>query len=419
VNAQKELQAQNDEYLSLNEELTSLNEEYIALNEEFLAQNDELKNANEKTLQADKLKSAFLANMSHEIRTPMNAIVGFANLLKEKNLNDDEKSEFIEIINSNSETLLVLIDDILDLSLIEANQLVIRKEDFNLNEVLDHLYSSFSLMNRKRDVNIRLNNELHEMNILLFSDRVRVTQILTNLMSNACKFTSKGFVELGAVRKDDQLVIYVQDSGIGIKADEQHLVFERFRKSMEQSDTLYRGTGLGLAICKAMAGLMGGTIAMESELNVGSTFFLMLPWDKVSFASIPKKSLKPTKGGSKKGDKEILVVEDEKANYLYAKNMLNRMNVNVHWAENGLDAVKLAASGLRYDIILMDIKMPVLDGYEATKRIKAANSKQIIIAITAYARPEDRLHFMNAGFDDYISKPIKPNDFMAVISRYL
>jgi CheY-like chemotaxis protein len=274
-------------------------------------------------------------------------------------------------------------------------------------------------MNRKRDVNIRLNNEIHELNILLFSDRVRVTQILTNLMSNACKFTSKGFVELGAVRKDDQLVIYVQDSGIGIKPDEQHLVFERFRKSMEQSDTLYRGTGLGLAICKAMADLMGGKITMESELNVGSTFFLILPWDMVSFTSIPKESLQPTKFKSKKGDKEILVVEDEKANYLYAKKMLTRMNVNVHWAENGLDAVKLAASGLKYEIILMDIKMPVLDGYEATKKIKAANPNQIVIAITAYARPEDRLHFMNAGFDDYISKPIKPNDFMAVISRYL
>ncbi|HLO57236.1 MAG TPA: two-component regulator propeller domain-containing protein [Bacteroidales bacterium] len=431
------LKDQHNKLIQQHEEIAAQNEQLSQMSAEILKQNKELEDhrqnlenliaqrtgelevAFRKAEESDRLKSAFLANMSHEIRTPMNAIVGFANLLKEKNLNEDEKTEFIDIINSNSETLLVLIDDILDLSLIEANQLVIRKEDFNLNEVLDHLYSSFSLMNRNRDVNIRLNNELHELNILLFSDRVRITQILTNLLSNACKFTSKGFVELGAVRKDEQLMIYVQDSGIGIKQGEQHLVFERFRKSMEQSDTLYRGTGLGLAICKAMSGLLGATISMESELNVGSTFFLMIPWEKVSFASIPKKSLQPTKHKAKKGEKEILIVEDEKANYLYAKKMLNRMNVNVHWAENGLDAVKLAASGIKYDIILMDIKMPVLDGYEATKKVKAANPRQTVIAITAYARPEDRLHFMNAGFDDYISKPIKPNDFMAVISRYL
>jgi CheY-like chemotaxis protein/nitrogen-specific signal transduction histidine kinase len=379
----------------------------------------ELEVAVHKAMESDRLKTAFLANMSHEIRTPMNAIVGFANLLKDSDLEVDERNEFIDVINANSETLLVLIDDILDLSLIEANQLSIRKDVFSVNEMLDHLVSSYSLMNRKQHLTFRLNNQLHSECLQLNSDKVRIKQILVNLINNAYKFTDEGYIEIGLVNKFDHLAFYVKDSGIGIEEQELANVFERFRKSETSNNTLYRGAGLGLAISKALSLLLGGNMKAESSFGAGSTFFLLLPVSDISNIEPVNAEFFLPKDSVLGSGRNILIVEDEQANYLYARKMLLKLDVTVHWAENGLEAVKLIGSGIPFHIVLMDIKMPVMDGFEATKAIKKANPNQIIIALTAYARPEDRQHFMKAGFDDYLAKPIKPNDFLAVIQKYL
>ncbi|MFO7368834.1 MAG: two-component regulator propeller domain-containing protein [Bacteroidales bacterium] len=431
------LKEQHEELIQQHEEISTQNEMLSQMSDEILKQNAELEQhrsnleklveertreleiAIEKAEESDKLKSAFLANMSHEIRTPMNAIVGFSNMLKDEHLELQERNEFINVINTNSEVLLVLIDDILDLSLIEADQLNIKKEIFGLNEVLDHLYSSFSLMNRKPELAIRLNNELHNQDLKINSDLIRIKQILSNLLNNAYKFTDKGFVELGLKEILDELVFYVKDTGIGIKEPDVEKVFERFRKSEAAANALYRGTGLGLAISRALAKLLGGSLSVESVFGEGSVFYLKLPLSLVTVEEI--KALKTTahKDIHKWTDKHVLVVEDEQANYLYVEKVLGKMEVIVHWAPNGQEAVDLVASGEQFDVILMDIKMPVMDGFEATKIIKERNPEQVVIALTAYARPEDRTHFMSAGFEDYLSKPIRPNDFLGVIRRYI
>jgi|WetSurMetagenome_2_1015567.scaffolds.fasta_scaffold06075_4 signal transduction histidine kinase/ligand-binding sensor domain-containing protein/CheY-like chemotaxis protein len=431
------LTEQHEELVQQHEEISTQNELLSQMSQEILKQNAELEQhrsnlenlvvertkeleiAMRKAKESDRLKTAFLANMSHEIRTPMNAIVGFANLLKDAELELEERNEFIDVINANSEILLVLIDDILDLSLIEANQLSIKKEVFDVNEILDHLYSSYSLMNKKRDLSIRLFNEVHGQQLLIHSDKIRIKQILSNLINNAYKFTESGFIEIGLIRKESSLCFYVQDTGIGIDENEAEAVFERFRKSDANNNMLYRGAGLGLAISKALTHLLGGNLYVESALGKGSTFYFMLPESIISKQGVEILPGEVHKEIPVSTGKNILIVEDEQANYLYAKKMLSKLDVIVHWAENGQEALNIVSSGMKFHLILMDIKMPVMDGFEATKTIKENNPGQIVIALTAYARPEDRLHFMKAGFDDYLAKPIKPNDFMGVIRRFL
>jgi signal transduction histidine kinase/ligand-binding sensor domain-containing protein/CheY-like chemotaxis protein len=435
--ANRVLLDQHEELLQQHEQISSQNEKLSRMSEEILAKNaelekhrthleqmiaertEELVKAKSKAEESDRLKSAFLANMSHEIRTPMNAIVGFAGLLKDDSIPLAEKMEFINIINTNSEILLVLIEDILDLSLIEANQLIIRNETVSLNEILDNIYSSFSLTNRNNDLEIRLNNELYPQRLKIDSDPIRINQILTNLMNNACKFTEKGFVELGLKKQEEQLIFYAKDTGIGISENEMNAIFERFRKTESESHKFYRGTGLGLAISKSLAKLLGGNLEVESSLGHGSVFYFSLPFSQVVLEEPEEKvELVPEEVPNGVG-RNVLVVEDEEDNYLYVKRMLEKMDITVFRAENGNDAVRIISSGARFHIIIMDIKMPVMDGFEATKIIRSIDPNQIVIALTAYARPEDRMRFMEAGFVDYLSKPIKPYDFISVIKGYI
>ncbi len=431
------LTEQHTELVQQHEEITTQNELLSQMSQEILKQNSELEQhrtnleklvvertreleiAVQKAKESDRLKTAFLANMSHEIRTPMNAIVGFANLLKDSDLEPSERNEFIDVINANSETLLVLIDDILDLSLIESNQLNIRREIFNVNEMLDNMVSSYSLMNKKRQLSISLNNQLHEESLQLNSDKIRIKQILVNLINNAYKFTEKGSIEIGLSTRGAFLTFFVKDTGIGIEEAELDAIFERFRKSETSNNTLYRGAGLGLAISKSMAHLLGGDLYAESIIGKGSTFFLLLPLTDLSKIEPDHGDFVLPKNFTIGSGRAILIVEDERANYMYAKKMLEKLDVQIQWVENGLEAVRLIQSGAKFHMILMDIKMPVMDGFEATKNIKSLNPEQIVIALTAYARPEDRQHFMKAGFDDYLAKPIKPNDFLNVIRQYL
>jgi CheY-like chemotaxis protein len=238
---------------------------------------------------------------------------------------------------------------------------------------------------------------------------------MANLINNAYKFTERGCIELGLKMQHNDLAIYVKDTGIGIGEVDLAIIFNRFRKSDIRNSTLYRGTGLGLAISKALAQLLGCKLKVESEVGKGSVFSLILPYTLVSEEDALTNTFSRQHDLLKWTGKNILIVEDEQANYLYVKQMLSKTDAGIYWAENGLEAVKLASSGIHFHLILMDIKMPVMDGFEATKIIKSNLPGQIIIALTAYARPEDRNHFISAGFDDYLTKPIKPNDFMGVI----
>jgi signal transduction histidine kinase/ligand-binding sensor domain-containing protein/CheY-like chemotaxis protein len=380
----------------------------------------ELEEAKKKAEESDSLKSAFLANMSHEIRTPMNAIVGFAGLLNEPEITTEEKADYVKHIQTNSESLLMLINDILDLSMIEANQVQIRKEPFLLNELIDHIYSLHSLNNKNPGLRLTLNNTLENENLRLNTDKHRLKQILTNFMSNACKFTEKGSVELGVMISEDRLFMYVKDTGIGIAEKDMDHLFKRFRKVGQSAANYVRGTGLGLAISKRLADLLGGTIEAWSEIGKGSVFTFAAPYSSIvtirDIEAVPEPKFNTSRDW--KG-KRILIVEDEEANFLYLKRILEKKNATVVWADSGQEAVRLAESEKAFDIILMDIKLPGMNGVETMKILKEKNPGRRIVAQTAYARTEDEIMFRKEGFDDYISKPINSSDLVILLEKFL
>jgi signal transduction histidine kinase/ligand-binding sensor domain-containing protein len=282
------LAKQHEELINQNELLSDMSQQILKQNKELEMhyselgrlvdeRTRELNDAKNRAEESDRLKSAFLANMSHEIRTPMNAIVGFANLLKENDYTIEDRKKYIEVINSSSDSLLILIDDILNLSMIEANQVILRDEIIDVNEMMDQLYTSHLLLNKNEELTLILNNELNGVNLKIMADKVRIKQIFTNLLSNAMKFTEGGKVELGLRMNGNNLAFYVKDTGIGIPEKDFEIIFERFRKSEVQKATLYRGAGLGLSISRALANLMGGKITVESEVGKGSIFTLLLP----------------------------------------------------------------------------------------------------------------------------------------------
>ncbi|MBN1414990.1 MAG: response regulator [Bacteroidales bacterium] len=378
----------------------------------------ELEEALRKATEADNLKSAFLANMSHEIRTPMNAIVGFSGLLADPGITENDRKEFIKLISVNSESLLMLINDILDLSMIEANQMVVNNEPFDIVELLNQVYSIYKISNTNSNLIIQLTNQLNADHFILNTDKYRIKQILSNLMNNACKFTRTGSVELGVIKEKNRLRIYVKDTGIGIASQDIPHIFERFRKLDKAMISHARGTGLGLAISKRVAEILGGTIEVESEPGKGSVFALTIPL----FLVAGKKGIEtPTPKTITNKDwsaKSILIVEDEEANFLYFKRVLEKTRITITWAESGQEAIDHVASGKRFDIILMDIKLPGMDGIEALQKLKAINHGQVIVAQTAYARTEDEQRFRKQGFDGYLSKPVNANDLMRLIERF-
>ena len=381
--------------------------------------NSELEEALAQAKESDKLKSAFLANMSHEIRTPMNAIVGFTSLMNDSDTTSEERAEFIQIIESNSKGLLKIIDEILDLSLIESKQLRLTKQTFDLNVIIEHIFSYYLLSNSDSKVEFRKNNTLQSLKLRLNSDSVRLKQILTNLMDNAIKFTKEGFIELGTYKDDNDLCIYVKDTGRGIPSEMMDHIFQQFIKVEDDESEWTRGLGLGLALSQKIANALGGKILVKSAPGKGSTFTFRIPLDDVIIQDeIPVEEIREPIPVRLKG-KTILIAEDVEANYLYLKNILKRTKTNIIRAKNGEEALTQAIENPNIDLILMDIKMPVLNGYEAAKKIKEHNPNIIIVALTAYARPEEKVKFYNENFDEYLSKPIKPLDLLMVLEQFL
>ena len=382
----------------------------------------ELEEAKQRAEESEQLKMAFLSNMSHEIRTPMNAIVGFASLLADEELSIQEKAEYIRQVNMNSESLLILIDDILDLSKIEANQLLVNKSTFEVNSFLNEVFFNWQLLRQKDDSPIKLkySNDQKDKQIYIYSDELRLRQIINNLLDNAFKFTSEGVIELALKLKDNLLEFSVSDSGIGISDEDKSRIFNRFRKGEESGRKLYRGAGLGLTISNKLAELLGGKLSVESEQGSGSTFFFTVPVTQVSEAKKPVKVQEPLLSDQTVdfSGLKILIAEDEETNYKYLDGILRKKKVKVDWAKNGKEAIKLVSIN-SYDLVLMDIKMPEIDGLEATKKIKQMFPDQHIIAQTAFARPEEEAEFRKVGFTDYISKPIKRKVLVNLIAKYL
>jgi ligand-binding sensor domain-containing protein/signal transduction histidine kinase/CheY-like chemotaxis protein len=390
----------------------------------------DLEKAKERAEESDKLKSAFLANMSHEIRTPLNAIIGFINLLDEDQVPEDDKAEFYHIIQSNGFSLLNLINDIIDFSKIEAGQLDISFSELNLGELLNEINLIYDEelrrieKNQKGKLKIKMSKSFLDKVPVLFTDHVRLKQIFSNLINNAIKFTREGTIEYGIrdLMKDKNITFYVKDTGIGIDRKNYEIIFDRFRKIEDDKITLFRGAGLGLSITKYLVEKLGGEIWLESEVGKGTEFFFKLPL-KMEEKPAGKKVLTMTSSGLTIPDwkeREVLVVEDEISNFMVVESMLKKTKIEVNWAKNGEEAIDIfKKNSQKIDIILMDIKLPKMDGFEAAKEIKMINSDMPVIALTAYALPKEEHLIRKEGFIDYLAKPIIRDKLIRVMSQYM
>jgi signal transduction histidine kinase/CheY-like chemotaxis protein/ligand-binding sensor domain-containing protein len=418
---QEEITAQAEHLKMFNTELELHKDNLEKL---ILDRTKDLEIAKEKAEQSDKLKSAFLANMSHEIRTPMNAIIGFSHLLNDKGINDQNKSEIISHIIHNSDTLLSLIDDIIDLSKIEASQLEINQKECKINVILEELFKTFSEKKKnikKEKIQLILKPEVKNLNFTILTDPLRVLQVLTNLIDNALKFTETGLIEFGytieEMDRNSKIIFYVKDTGIGLSGKDQEIIFKRFTKLENDRKKLYRGAGLGLSICKNISSLLNGNIWLESELNKGSCFYFSIPFINI-LESKEESTLKEINETFDWTNKTILIAEDEESNYQFLEMLLVKTNVNLLRANDGIEAIQLFKDN-KVDLILMDIKMPNMDGIEATKEIRKVDSEIPIIIQSAFAMENDEIVSLKAGCNDYISKPIKKDILLKKANKLL
>jgi signal transduction histidine kinase len=363
-----------------------------------------------KAEEADKLKTAFLTNMSHELRTPMNAILGFSTLLLEEEIPAKQRENFVDIINESGNTLLSLVDDILDISKIEAGQISIKHEPTNLTRILDELFLSFNEIKQQKKINnvtLVLDSFGSTTELTILTDSFRLRQVLMNLIGNALKFTDSGNITFGIENVGyDEIVFFVSDTGIGISPDQIPYIFDRFRKIDNEKNRLFRGAGLGLAISQKLVELLGGRIWVESEMGKGTIFRFTIPSKQTNESE--KRVIRKRMHLDTQKRLRILVAEDDANNYQFIFQILNRYNVEISWARDGQEALDYCNKEL-FDVILMDIKMPVMDGFIATEKIKSRFPNVRIIAQTAYAGQTEIEKCLNAGCDDFITKPINPN----------
>jgi len=371
--------------------------------------------AMERAEASDKLKSAFLANMSHEIRTPMNGILGFAQLVQDRELEAEKREEYLKIIINKGKQLLQIINDIIDISKIESNQVNINNHVFSLNEMIDELYAFFGI--ELVNINLGTHKGLPNGSDFIISDKTRLVQIMTNLLSNAFKFTEKGRVEFGYTYNQNKIKLFVKDTGIGVKDEDKKIIFERFRQSDDSNTRKYGGTGLGLSISKGLVDKLGGTISVESDGVKGSLFLVEIP-AKFQNPAIEKKHSVNINKSEDWTDKKILVVEDDEISYQYINELLLDTNARLTHVKTGIKAIELAKNEY-FDLILMDIQLPGIDGNDTTKEIRKFNQHVPIIAQTANAMSDDRKKSLLAGCNDYISKPIAAESLLKTIKSYI
>lgn len=383
-----------------------------------LERTDDLQKAKEEAEESDRLKTAFLANMSHELRTPLNAILGFSAMLSDNSLSGEEKAEFISHIEENTNYLLQLFEDILDIAKIESGQLKLKMDYHPLKQIIKNVAQTAS--NEKQElakpqVEIEAKEVKGANNISLYTDIERLYQVLNNLVKNAVKFTERGKVEIQYEIQDAKMIkFWVSDTGIGIPDNKIDDIFDRFHK-ITTEEKLYRGTGLGLSISKNIIKMLGGDMWVKSTVQVGSTFFFTIPYkpvDKTNNVILTKKELNWE-------EKIILIAEDKENNYIYLEETLFPTNVKLIWAKDGKQAVEIYQRNPEIDLILMDIHMPEMDGMEAMKRIKKINPDIPIIAQTAFTLSSDVDNIIEAGFNDYLPKSINKNRLFSTLKKYI
>ncbi len=380
--------------------------------------------AKERAEEGDRLKTAFLANMSHEIRTPMNGILGFAGLLKEQKLTGEEQQEYISIIEKSGYRMLNIINDIVDISKIESGQMNIYLSPTNINKQIEYTYNFFRQEAENKGLLLLFKKSLPSKHAIITTDREKVYAILTNLVKNAIKFTPSGSIEFGyypdsLVLPTGQLTFYVKDSGIGIPQDRQQAVFDRFVQADIGDKRAFQGAGLGLSISKAYVQMLGGKIWVESVEEKGSTFYFTIPYHHKEPELTEINELEMINEEQKKvKNLKILIAEDDDLNEKLISIGVKMFGKEILKARTGSDAVEVCRKNPDLDLILMDIKMPKMNGYEATREIRMFNNDVIIIAQTAYALVGDREKAIEAGCNNYIAKPFDKKALTALIEHY-
>ena len=419
--AMLKLRQKGNEINKINKQLVALNKE---LEEKVALRTEELTEALRRAEDADNLKTAFLANMSHEIRTPMNGILGFAKLLDDEELPPHIRRQYIEIINHRSQSLLTQINDIVNIAKLETEQMEIKQSFCNINALLTEQLTTFNNRLRskhKSNLEIRMVKALSDAQARIITDPLRLEQIIFSLLDNAVKFTDAGVIEFGyTLEQKSTLRFFVKDTGIGIPLVEQEKIFVRFHQIPRRQDSELKGTGLGLAISKGLVKLLGGEIWVDSEEGLGSTFYFTIPYkpsdavgdDQLSKANIQRRDFNW-------GTKAILVVEDDLISFQYIEALLRKTGVRLVHVKNGEDAVEACSLNESFNLVLMDIQLPFMNGYEATSRIKKLRPELPVIALTANVMANDKDLCLKSGCCDYIGKPIDPDELLVAVASYL
>jgi len=418
----KELQERELELKAANEEFETLNEELTENIKKAVQTNDLLEKAKQKAEENDRLKTAFLQNMSHEIRTPMNAILGFTDFLGNPNLSHEKRTGFTAIIQNSTHQLLSIVTNILTISSLETKQEKLSIAKVCINCIIVEQLAVFKSQATVKNLSLYAKQQLPDKQSYIFTDQTKITQILTNLITNALKFTHTGYIEFGYKLVDtlrgeslqSEMEFYVKDTGIGIEQSKLTSIFERFVQADKTIQVNYGGTGLGLSISKGFVDLLGGKIWVESNVNQGSTFYFSIPYKPVEPAHINHWSV--NRHVSKT---TILIAEDDEFNSLFLEELLNNYQFNLLYAKNGKEALDICRTNQPIDLILMDIKMPYLNGHEAAIQIKHHRPDVIIIAQSAYALEHEIEQYKGSCFDDYITKPIKEAELKQKVMKYL
>ncbi len=380
----------------------------------------ELLKAKLRAEESDRLKSAFLANMSHEIRTPMNGILGFTGLLKEPKLTGDEQQEYIGIIEKSGIRMLNIINDIISISKVEAGQVEISITRTNIKEQLEYIYTFFKPEATQKGIQLINRNALQASESEIETDREKLYAVLTNLVKNAIKFTAGGTIVLGCEKKDRYFQFFVSDTGPGIRTDQKELIFERFRQGSELLTRNYEGAGLGLSISKAFVEMLGGKIWVESEVGKGSVFYFTIPYHSLPpESSNPENTVEEVKVETSVKNLKILIAEDDETSEMLISMAVVKFSREILKARTGTEAIAACRNNPDIDLVLMDVKMPEMDGYEATRQIRQFNSEVVIIAQTAYSLIGDYEKAMAAGCNDYIPKPLNIAKLKNLIQKHL
>ncbi len=374
---------------------------------------DDLIEAKEKAEAADRLKTAFLNNISHEVRTPLNGILGFGEMLAKTEVSQEQTNTYLEILKKSSNRLINTITSFMDISLIVSRNMVVNKKYVDINSLLEDLYYAYFTEAKEKGLEFILTVDSSK-EILVNSDPELLKKILSHLLDNAFKFTKEGTIKLGYEIINGRIEFFVQDNGIGIEAEKIDTIFERFSQGEIGLTRGYEGSGLGLSISKGLVELLGGEIAIKSEKSRGTIVTIIFETKTKNESGLPDITEETTKSGSK-----ILIAEDDSMNSLYMQTILDRAGINSMVVSNGMEAIEAVQSDKGIGLVLMDLKMPVMDGYEATRQIKTLNPELPVIAITAYAMSGDEVNARQAGCDDYLAKPFTSEIFLRKIESYM